>query len=305
MSKKGLLFIGVLLVGSIFLILANFSPSKKFADGRLQITTSVYPLYFFTGQIVGDKGSVYNITPSGAEPHDYDPTTQDIARVEDSDLLILNGVKLEAWGGKLTDILKDTNTKVIAVSDSVVKNAASDYMQSAQDPHVWLDPTLAAQQIIIITDGLKIADPANASYFENNAKILQTKLASLDEKFRTGLESCQKKDIITAHAAFGYLAKKYGFNQISISGLSPDDEPSVQKLATLADFAKKNNVKYIFFESLVSPKLAETVANEVGATTLVLNPLEGLSDIEIRNGKNYFSEMEKNLFNLRIALECR
>lgn len=127
----------------------------------------------------------------------------------------------------------------------------------------------------------------------------------LDKDYRSGLSKCNKKDIITSHAAFGYLAKEYGFNQLAIAGLSPDEEPTLQTLKNISDFAKKNNVQYIFFESLVSPKLSETIANEVGAKTLVLNPLEGLSIQDIAEGKNYFTEMRSNLNQLKIALQCQ
>lgn len=305
MSKKSLLIAGVLVVAAGLILAANFLIPRRPASDLLQITTSFYPLYFFASEIAGNKAVVYNITPSGAEPHDYDPTTQDIARIEDSRLLILNGGKLEVWGDKVKDSLKGTKTVVITVGDKFANQTLTENGKVTLDPHVWLDPALAKKEITMIAQSLSEIDPANASYFEINAKTLQSKIDALDEKFHAGLANCGKKDIITTHAAFGYLAREYGFNQISISGLSPDEEPSVQKLASLADFARKDNVKYIFFESLVSPKLAETVANEVGARTLVLNPIEGLTDAEAKAGSNYLIEMEKNLANLKIALECR
>jgi len=263
---------------------------------KLQVTTSFYPLYFFTTQIAGDKADVYNVTPAGAEPHDYDPTTQDLAHIEDSQLLVLNGVKLEAWGERIKTSLQDTHTRVITVGDSVANIAG--------DPHAWLDPVLAKQEAASIAQALEQADPSNASVYAENLQILNDKLDQLNQSYATGLSSCATHDLITSHAAFGYLAKQYNLNQVSIAGLSPDAEPSTQQLADVADFAQQNNVQYIFFESLVSPKLAETIATEVGAQTLVLNPIEGLTDVEMADGKTYFTEMETNLKNLRQALSC-
>lgn len=307
MSKRSLLSLGVIamMVGLALIFGRNIFIFQKSVGPRLQVTTSFYPLYFFTSEIVGDKATVYNITPSGAEPHDYDPSTQDIARIEDSQLLVLNGGKLEAWGDKIKSTLQGTNTQVITVGDDIANQMVVEDGNTIRDPHVWLDPKLAKKEVDQILKSLVLIDPVNAAYFTGNAESLKMKLGELDAKFRAGLANCQKKDIITTHAAFGYLAKDYGLNQLSISGLSPDEEPSVQTLANLVDFSKKNGIKYIFFESLVSPKLAETVASEVGASTLVLNPIEGLTDTEIGKGKNYFTEMEQNLTNLKIAFECR
>lgn len=272
---------------------------------KIQVSTSFYPLYFFTSQIAGDRATVYNITPAGAEPHDYEPTAQDIVRIVDGQLLVLNGGRLEAWGDKIQNVVKDRDTKIIAVGDEIANQTITEGGAKIRDPHVWLDPMLAKNEAMAIARGLVQVDPENALYYQNNAQALRAKLDNLDQEFRRGLSNCQKKDIITSHASFGYLANEYGLNQVSISGLSPDAEPSPQELAQISDFASKNNVKYIFFESLVSPKLSQTIAHEIGAETMVLNPIEGLSDDEIEAGKTYFTEMSKNLASLKIALQCQ
>ena len=270
----------------------DFFVTKKADSGRLQVTASFYPLYFFAKEITGDKADVYNLTPAGAEPHDYELTAGDRARIEDSELLILNGGKLEPWGDRVRTALTGSRTRVVAVGGN------------GADPHVWLDPRLAKIQARSILEALVAVDPTAEELFQNNFNLLEGKMDALDREYRATLTNCEKKDIITTHAAFGYLADEYGLNQIGISGLSPDEEPSSGRLVEIAEFVRKNNIKYIFFETLVSPKLAETIAHEVGAETLQLNPLEGISDADARNGKNYFTEMEKNLANLRIALEC-
>ncbi len=271
---------------------------------KLQITASFYPLYYFASQIGGDKVSVANITPSGAEPHDYEPTTQDIAKIQNSKLLILNG-SVEAWGDKIRDNLQGEKTKVVVAGQDLLTQQIEEEGKMGIDPHVWLSPQLAKKETEKIANVLEELDPENASYYHDNESKLETRLDQLDQTYKQGLTSCNQKDIITSHAAFGYLAKAYRLNQVPIAGISPDEEPSSQQLAEVADFAKQHNVKYIFFESLVSPKLSETIANEIGAKTLVLVPLEGISDGDMRNGKDYFTVMQQNLTNLQTALECK
>lgn len=272
---------------------------------KLQITTSFYPLYFFTSQIAQDKADVYNITPAGAEPHDYEPSTQDMARIEDSAMIVLNGAKLETWGDKIKENLKDKKTLIITVGDTIANQEMIEDGQKVQDPHIWLDPNLAKKEASLIAAGLSQIDPDNSEFYETNATILLNKLDALNTQFQQGLNNCLNKDIITSHSAFGYLASGYNLNQVAISGLSPDTEPSIQELAEVTKFAQNNQIKYIFFESLISSKLSQIVASEIGARTLILNPIEGLSDSEINTGKNYFSEMENNLKNLKLALECQ
>lgn len=301
------IFTILMLVFLIFLlkIAINQTSKTNTENPRLQIVTSFYPLYFFTTQIVHNKADVHNITPAGAEPHDYEPTTKDMVKIENSQILIINGGKLEAWADKVQNILDKQNTSVIDISKNLVDQNIIEKNVQTRDPHFWLDPILAKKEAELIVQNLIIADPVNTNFYTDNSKILIDKLENLNTKFNTELSNCQKKDIVTSHAAFKYLAQRYNFNQISISGLSPDEEPTPKQLADIADLAQKNKIQYIFFESLVSPKLANTIAQEIGAKTLVLNPIEGLTDEEIKNGKNYFTEMQNNLTNLKIALQCQ
>lgn len=282
---------GVIIVGSTWLLIS--SRNKRTRSYKLQITASFYPYYFFASKIGGDKTDVINITPSGGEPHDYEPTSQDIVNIQASKLLILNGT-VEPWANKVKDTLKDKKTVILEVGGELF----------TQDPHVWLSPTLAKKQVNTILNEFIQIDPVNENYYYINANKLLGELDGLDNEFKNGLSSCKQKNIVTSHAAFAYLASDYGFNQVTITGVSPDEEPSLKKLGQLADFVRKNNIKYIFFESLVSPKLAETVAYETGAKTLVLNPIEGLTPEEVELGKNYLTIMRDNLQNLKVALEC-
>lgn len=262
-------------------------------DNKMLVTTSFYPIYFLTARIGGDLINVENLTPAGTEPHDYELTSRDIIGIKKSKLLILNGGGLEPWDDKI-------NMNISGPVILILSNELGD----GKDPHIWLSPTLAIKIAERVAIELIKIDSKNQLYYESNLSVLKTELINLDSAYKTGLKKCQKKDFVTSHNAFGYLAGEYGLKQISIAGFSPEEEPSSKQLAEVAKFAKDNQIKYIFFESLVSPKLSETIAQEIGAQTLVLNPIEGLSEEELSQGKNYLTEMEKNLDNLKIALEC-
>ncbi len=271
---------------------------------RLQVVASFYPVYFLAERIGGEKANVINITPAGSEPHDYEPTSQDMAAIERSQLIILNGGNLEAWRNNIEQSIDPERTKVVVAGEGLADQQVEENGKQVVDPHIWLDPLLAKKMTEKIVEGFALVDPTNSEYYQENATTLEKELEDLDMAYREGLNNCVNKDIITSHSAFGYLASEYGLRQVSIAGLSPDAEPSLQELASVTQFAKANSVRYIFFESLVSPKLAQTIAREVGAQTLVLNPIEGLTDEEVAQGKDYFSEMTTNLTHLKIALQC-
>lgn len=297
MTKKGLYIGGFLVVTvSLFIfVFWNFSGYNFRDQDKVKVTTSFYPLYFLATEIAGDKAEVYNITPAGADPHEFDLTPGSRVRIENSDLLLLVGGNFEPWGKRLQEILAESETTILKFEHLLQNN----------DPHFWLSPKVYERSAEAVANQFSKLDPQNASFYAKNLNVLKTKIAGLNEKYQEGLNGCGRKDFIITHEAFTYLAREYGLRQVGISGISPDKEPSAQELAAVADFARKNNIKYIFFETLISPKLAEAIAKEVGAQTLVLNPIEGLTRGEIASGKNYFTEMENNLNNLKTALECQ
>lgn len=285
-------------------LLSKHAAQENVVTDKLQVTTSFYPLYFFAQQIGGDRANVVSITPAGAEPHDYEPSARDIAQIEKSKLLVLNGGNLEPWGDSIKENLDPAQTKIVVAGDGLANQQLAENGENSVDPHVWLSPPLAEQMVDKITQGFAQIDLVNASYYQNNAIVLKQKLQALDQEYAQGLGRCKQIDIITSHAAFGYLATTYHLHQLPIAGLSPDAEPSQQQIEWLANFAKQNNIQYIFFESLVSPKLSQALAQEIGAQTLVLNPIEGLGQKDLAGGKNYFTEMRQNLTNLELALQC-
>lgn len=273
-------------------------------NNKILITTSFYPLYFFTKEIGGDKAEVINLTKTGGEPHDFEPSTKDIATIEKSRLLVVNGAFFENWLDKFSNELSDNQVEVLEVAENLANLKSAENNNQEVDAHVWLDPFLAQTEVLLISAKLQEIDPANAVFYQEKSKQLVKNLSELDDEFRAGLNNCQKNKIITSHAAFAYMAKRYGFEQIAIQGLNPDEDPSPTKIVTATKLAKENDINYIFFETLVSPKISETIAKEVGAKTLVFNPIEGLSDGEEQSGKNYFSIQRENLANLRLALAC-
>lgn len=295
-SKKMSIIITVIIMlfVGVFVFIKNRTASITM-DSKISVTTSFYPLYFLTSELGGDLISVTNLTPAGTEPHDYELTAQDIVKIKKSKLLFLNGGGLEAWSDNLKNSLGISEPRIVDLSDG---------LSNQEDPHIWLSPILAIKMAEKITEELNEIDPQNKNYYQSNLSVLKTKLINLDSAYKTELNNCKRRDFITSHSAFGYLAKEYDLKQVSIAGLSPEEEPSSKQLADVAKFAKDNQIKYIFFESLVSPKLSQTIAREVGAQTLILNPIEGLSSEDLAQGKNYLTEMEKNLENLKRALEC-
>ncbi len=273
-------------------------------EQKLQVAASFYPLYFLADEIAGDVAHVFTIIPAGAEPHEYEPSAQDIARMYESDMLIVNGAGIEPW---LEDVSKNIDTErtaIIVAGEPLATERMIEEGEEVADPHVWLDPVLVQEMVSRIADGFVSRDPDRGALYLANAEALRAKLASLDVDYRRELSMCEQHTIVTSHAAFGYLALRYGFDQIAVTGVSPEAEPSSQELGEIVDFVKENGIKYIFFETLVSPKLAQVLAKEAGADTLVLNPLEGLTANELTSGKNYLTEMRANLKNLKIALEC-
>lgn len=303
MENKKIL-IGIFLVCFIALIFAfgnSYKPATK--SNKIQVSASFYPLYFFSKEIGGIGADVKNVTPSGAEPHEYEPTAKDIAQIQESQMLVLNSEGFEPWGENIQKNISE-NIIIVIAGEGLANRQMSQEGENIKDPHIWLNPILAKNMADKIAEGFIKIDSANKDYYQSNTDKLKLGLDDLDKKYKQGLGNCKQKNIITSHAAFSYLAAAYGLNQVAIAGLSPESEPSSKQLSKIVKFAEENNVKHIFFESLASPKLSETIAREIGAKTLVLNPIEGLNADELKEGKNYFTEMENNLKNLKIALEC-
>lgn len=276
------------------------------AAAKLRVVASIYPVYEFARQVGGDRLELTLLVPPGAEPHDWEPTAREMVAIKSAKLFLYHGAGFENIDKLLTKEALGT-TKAVAVSDGIPvigdEEGNSHGEQAAHiDAHIWLDPEYAQREVANIAAALAAVDPANAGYYRQNAERYNRELAALDREYRRGLANLPRRTIVTSHAAFGYLAKRYGLRQLAIMGLSPDSEPTPEKMADIVRFCRKHDVKYIFFETIVNPRLAETIARETGAKLLVLNPVESLTDEEIKQGKDYLSIMRENLANLRQAL---
>lgn len=286
----------------------TLAPSESVPPGTLEIVASFYPLQFVTQLVGGDRVSVTNLTPVGAEPHDLELTGDDAAGLQDADLVVLLSGFTPALDDAVTRVAAGHSFDVADAARLDIEGSAADdpeldgESETSIDPHFWLDPTRLADVADAIAARLAAIDPAGAETFTQNAANLRTQLLDLDAEFEAGLENCVSQDIVTSHQAFGYLAQRYSLTQVGISGLSPDEEPSPADLARVTEFVRDNGVTTIYFETLVDPAIAETVAAETGAATKVLDPIEGVSGDS--QGSDYFEIMRANLSNLRNGQGC-
>jgi zinc transport system substrate-binding protein len=289
-------------------------PAFAAGSGKLKVAASFYPLYEFARAVGGDKVEVVNLVPPGTEPHDWEPTAGHIKSLNQAQVFLYNGAGFEHWVEKTLQSLDNKALAAVETSHgfALIEGEAEEEDHdhdhgdaSAMDPHIWLDPMGAIHTVEAIRDAFIAADGANKATYEANAAAYVAKLKALDTEFKSGLSQCRTKEFFTSHAAFGYLAQRYQLTQHPIMGLAPDAEPKPKELQAIVEEAKEHNVKYIFFETLVSDKVAKVIAGEVGAQTLVLNPFEGLTEQEIQAGRDYLSVMRDNLANLKTALECK
>jgi zinc transport system substrate-binding protein len=257
------------------------------AAGTKSVVAAFYPLAFAAQRIGGDKVEVVNLTPAGAEPHDLEVTPSTVRLRRSADLILLLGPgfqpQLEKAAGESDSVLLLLDTRGLRRYPN-------------GDPHVWLDPVRFSLIVKRIGRALHASRPTQQ---------LVAQLRELDSEYRRGLAHCARHEIVTSHEAFAYLGERYGLHQIAITGLSPEAEPSPRDLRQVVSLVRRTHATTIFFETLVSPRIAETVAQETGAKTAVLDPIEGLKPSEAKAGENYFTVMRSNLAHLRAALGCR
>jgi len=272
--------------------------------GKLKVVAGFSPLAEAATRVGGDLVDVQNLTPPGVEPHDLELTPSRIAAIQEADVVLYLG---HGFAPAVEDAVSDARgTTVDLLEGMPLEPGVPEEGQtgSVDDPHVWLDPVLYRQVVQRVEKTFAEARPDDASTFEANARSFDAELGKLDREYRDGLTGCERDLIVTSHAAFGYLAATYGLRQEPIAGLAPDAEPSPDRLAELAALVRREGVTTIFTEELVSPKVAETLAREVGVGTAVLNPLEGLTAKEVAAGDDYVSVMRDNLQTLETALGC-
>lgn len=298
--------VAVLLAAASAATLAGCGSGARAAGGRPQVVTAFYPLFEAARRVGGNLVGVTNLTAAGGEPHDLELTSRQVDRIEDAAVVFYlgNGFQpaveraVARAKGRTVDLLADAGSLLATLPGQSGGGLRS-------DPHVWLDPQLFKAMVVRIAGALAEADPANRSAYQAGGATYARELDDLDAAFRRGLAACDRRTIVTSHAAFAYLARRYGLTQQPISGLGPDADPDPRRLAALAAQVRAEGTTTIFFETLVSPRVAQTLARETGASTAVLDPIEGLSDTGVMAGKTYGSVMLDNLATLRTALGCR
>ncbi|MFA5450265.1 MAG: zinc ABC transporter substrate-binding protein [Clostridia bacterium] len=268
----------------------------------LKVVTSFYVMDDFAKKIGGDKASYICLVPPGGDAHHWEPSTKDMVSLEKSDIFIYNGAGFEHWTEDVLDSLSNKNLIKIATAKDVSLIERSGGSHGGHDPHTWLSPLNAKIQLKSIRDTFILADPANKDYYQANYEVYAAKCDKLHDDFLLGLDSYEERAIVVSHRAFGYLAEEYDLEQISIAGLSTEEEPSAARMAEIADIVNERGIKVVFFEELVSPAIANAIANETGAETAVLSPVEGLTAAQTAEGADYFSVMQDNLVAIIDAL---
>lgn len=301
MKKVGLLFLSV-----SALLLGACGNSTASEDGKLNIVTTFYPVYEFTKQVAGDEANVELLVKAGTEVHGYEPSAKDIARIQEADAFVYENENMETWVHDVEGSIDTEKVNVISATEGMLllpggeeEHEGHDHSEEghshAYDPHVWLSPERAITLVENIRDSLVAKYPEKKDAFETNAAAYIEKLEALHSQYTETLTAAKQKYFVTQHTAFAYLALDYGLKQVSITGVAADEDPTPTRLAELTEYIKQYGIKYIYFEENASKSVAETLAKETGVQLDVLNPLESLTDEDMKNGKDYISVMEDNL----------
>jgi zinc transport system substrate-binding protein len=283
--------------------------------GPLRVAAAFYPLEEAARAIGGDHAQVTGLTPPGAGPHDLELAAPQARALEEADLVAFLGAGFQPAVEDALRSLPDETRRVDVLSrlrlrdvDDAVPGVRGEVdgetVLGGKDPHVWVDPALFGRVVDALRDAYVRADPPGAGAYRRNAAAYRREIDRLDREFASSLGRCSTRTLVTSHAAFGYLADRYGLDQAPIAGISPDDEPDLRSLAATARKARADGVRTVFFESLVPPDLARTVAQEIGARTDFLDPVEGLTREQLDAGESYVSIQRANLRRLRKGLGC-
>jgi zinc transport system substrate-binding protein len=288
------------------------------SDDRVTVAVTIYPWADLARRIAGDRARIIQLVPDGAEPHDFEASPQIVRQALDTDIVLLNGLGIDPWAEEIAAEAAQTKTEVLEAADLGKPLHTADHPEEAHDheetghdhaagqydPHIWLDIPTAKAVTKTLAESLARQDSVNADVYLENMSALHAELDAIDAAYRTELAACSLDTAIVSHDAFGYLTRNYGVTFESIAGLSPHDEPSPRTMATLADRARTLGIRHVFLETLADPRLARTIAEEVGAETLVLDPIEGVTATDADPEGGYTVRMRRNLENLEIALAC-
>lgn len=286
-------------------ILTGCSTNMEENNDKLKVVASFYPMYDFARNVGGDRIEVKTLIPVGVEPHEYEPTPQDIQDLSNAQVLIFNGVIESSWAPKLLEGIDNKNLIIVDTSKNIQLIGSQDADEPGNDPHIWLDPVLAKEQVVAIRNAFVEADPAGKGYYEKNAETFLQKLDSLDIEFRSTFATCQKKDILITHATLAYFCKEYGCNQVPVEGVNAEGDPSPAVLAEIIRQAKDKNITTVFVENLMNPKSAKTLAEEIHGKVAIFNSVHGLTEDEQQRGEEYISQMNENIDTIKTGLDCK
>ena len=321
MKKKLLVLIALLCAALVFIFLMSILISQRNPTGtspKLQVITTLYPLFDFAKNIGKDQIEAFLLLPPGVEPHSFEPKPSDVVAINKADVFVYTGKFMEVWAQDVLDGVTNPNLKVVDTSLGIrlIPAAFHDEDEPAStrrgepagtnDPHIWMDFVNAQVMVDTITSALITKDPVNRDEYLKNSTAFKANLQSLDKEYKDGLAACGKHTIVYAgHYAFGYLARRYGLTYIAAQGVSPDAEPTAADLINLVKQIRTENIKYVFYEELTSPKIAETLSEETGAQLLLLNAGHNLTKSDLNREVSFLSIMRQNLANLKRGLECR
>ena len=277
---------------------------------KLKVITTLFPLYDMAKSIGADKSDVSLLLPPGVEAHSFEPKPSDIVKINEADVFVYTGKFMEPWA---EDVIKGAVNKNLVVVDAshgtkMIPGVFHDADEPAGslDPHIWLNFDNAKIMVKNIMQAFQLKDGANKDFYEQKANNYRNKLTELDVLYKTTLATCKDREIVYGgHYAFGYLAKRYGLKYLAAQGVSPDAEPTANDLIKLVEQIKKDKIKYVFYEELTSPKIAETIAGETKAKMLLLNAAHNLSRDQFEQGLSFFDVLKKDLENMRVGLECK
>lgn len=319
LMKKGFWIVLVILVVVLsFLAWQSLrSPSSPSSGSDVKVVSSTYPLAFVASQILGTEvANVETVVPLGAEPHEFEPTPSQIAKIYDSEVFLFNGAGLDLWADRLQADLSQRGVVAmkatagldlldIAEGDHPDEDHAEEEADAGgKDPHFWLDPQNMVKVAERFTKVMSNLEPENTKKYYKNLGTFRESMQSLDLKFQTQLASCKQRDLVISHNFFAYPEKKYGLSVLSISGISPDAEPTLNSLTSVVDLIRQKQLEYIFTEELVTTKPVEVLQQETGVGLLRLNPIEGLTEQQAAAGEDYVTLMEQNLDSLKQGLSC-
>lgn len=307
--------IGLVTLASIVMMLVigcgNQESTQPETD-KLNVVTTFYPMYDFTKNVAGDEAEVTLLLEAGTDTHGYEPSAKEVAAISDADVFVYNSEEMEVWVSSVLESIDTENTVIVNASEgiSLLESTEEDHHDENEeeghhhevDPHIWLDPVLAQEEITNIKEGLVAADPKNEEIYETNATQYNEKLQALDQEFTNAFSDATNRVFVTQHAAFAYLANRYDLEQVSIAGISTEEEPSPAKLAELQDYINANDIHYIYYAETSSSKIAETLANETGTELEILNPIEGITAEDQEKGTDYIQLMKNNLAALQKSI---